>query len=98
LNKRLGTRVASLFALLALPALLRAEDHPVKHKRDTFVDVGSLGQTADESQLKIPESIWAKPRGARLAPSRSIFEANRLAGQKDIDTRENWQETALRDS
>ena len=43
MNKRLGTRVASLLALVALPALLAAQDHPAKHKRYTVVDLGTLG-------------------------------------------------------
>jgi len=43
MNTRLGTRVMSLFALLALPALLAAQDGPAKHKHYTLVDVGSLG-------------------------------------------------------
>ena len=43
MNRRLGTRAVSLLALLAMPAVLAAEDHPVNHKHYTLVDLGPFG-------------------------------------------------------
>ena len=43
MRKHSGTRVASFLALVALPALLAAQDHPAKHKHYTLVDIGTFG-------------------------------------------------------
>jgi probable HAF family extracellular repeat protein len=42
-NERLGTGIAALVALLAVPAVLAAKDPPAKHKRYTLVDIGTFG-------------------------------------------------------
>jgi probable HAF family extracellular repeat protein len=43
MKKHLGTPIAALMALLALPGLLAARDRPAKHRRYTLVDIGTLG-------------------------------------------------------
>src|SRR5690242_10403035 len=43
MNRRLGTSVAALLSLLALPAVLAAQEHPARHKHYTFVDIGTFG-------------------------------------------------------
>jgi probable HAF family extracellular repeat protein len=43
MKKRLGTRIAALLSLLAVPALLAAQEHPAKHSRYILKDLGTFG-------------------------------------------------------
>jgi probable HAF family extracellular repeat protein len=58
MNKRLGARVASLLALVALPALLGAEEHPATHRHYKAVDLGTFGGPASYIQ---PTSEFGSP-------------------------------------
>ncbi len=58
MNKRLGTRVASLLALIALPAVLTAQEQPAKHRHYKAVDLGTFG---GPSSYINPTSVFGSP-------------------------------------